>query len=188
MVCFMKRIYSKGQEKWLRAGLDILAKAGPQAITLEALGARLNLSKGSFYHHFNNQDDFLKQLVLYWEASMTDWMIDTTQLESASHSKRLVKLAELTSKVAAMPIERAIRHWAKQNTDVKKALKRVEAKRCDYLCFLLTHAGIDEPLLVSRIIYSIFIGAQYLDPPTTDKEMLKMYEQIIPLSNAKKRK
>ena len=179
--------YSKGQEKWLRAGFDILVKSGPQSITLESLGKKLNLSKGSFYHHFKNRDDFLKQLVRYWEASMTDWVIDTTQLESANNSKRLVKLAELTSRVAAMPIERAMRHWATQNPDVNKALKRVEKKRSDYLLYLLTQAGVSDPLLVSRIIYSIFIGAQHLNPPTTDKEMLKMYEQIIPLNKTKRR-
>ena len=182
----MRQVYSKGQEKWLRGGFDILVKSGADAITLESLGKKLKLSKGSFYHHFKNRDDYLKQLVSYWEASMTDWVIDTAELGSASHSKRLVKLAELTSRVAAMPIERAIRHWARQNLDVKKALKRVEKKRCDYLCYLLTKVGVDEPMLISRIIYSIFIGAQYLNPPTTDQEMLKMYEQIIPLNKPRR--
>ena len=183
----MTNSYTKGQEKWLRAGFRILVKSGADAITIELLGKKLALSKGSFYHHFKNRDDYLNQLVAYWESSMTDWVIDTAELESHNHARRLVKLAELTSSVAAMPIERAIRHWARQNSKVKKALKRVEKKRCSYLHYLLTEAGIEQPLLVSRIIYSIFIGAQYLDPPATHKEMLKMYEQIIPLNKAKVR-
>ena len=182
---FMSRQFTKGQQKWLQAGFNILAKSGPDAITLDSLGERLDLSKGSFYHHFENRDDFLNQLVFFWESSMTDWVIDTTELESENHGKRLSKLAQLTSRAAAMPVERAIRHWARQNSNVKKALKRVEKKRSGYLHYLLIEAGVDEPLLVSRIIYSIFIGVQYLNPPTTDKEMLKMYEQIIPLNKKK---
>ena len=181
MVCFMSHVYSKGQEKWLRSGFEILVRSGADSITLETLGAKLKLSKGSFYHHFKNRDDFLKHLIKYWESSMTDWVIDTAQLESSNHKKRLMKLAELTSRVAAMPVERAIRDWARQNPGVRRALKRVEKKRRDYLHYLLAQAGIREPLLVSRIIYSIYIGTQYLDPPTTDKEMLRMYQQIIPL-------
>ena len=176
--------FTHGQIKWLQAGLEILGEQTVDAVIIDSLGKRLNLSKGSFYHHFKDREAFLSELIHFWESSMTDWVIDKTQIETGDQTKKLQRLAKLTSSVQARPIERAVRQWSLKNSKVKKAVERVEGKRRGYLEVLLSEAGIENPMLISRTIYAIFLGVQYLVPPVSHEELLQMYEQIIPLKKS----
>ena len=40
------------REDWIREAIDLLAKEGIGAITIGALSSRLQITQGSFYHHF----------------------------------------------------------------------------------------------------------------------------------------
>ena len=51
----MKRL---NKEKWLQTGLDILNKTSYTDIKIEYLCKHLKVTKGSFYHHFKNINDY----------------------------------------------------------------------------------------------------------------------------------
>ncbi len=44
---------------WAQAALQLIAEAGLGALTVEALAARLGVTKGSFYWHFKGRSDLL---------------------------------------------------------------------------------------------------------------------------------
>src|SRR5215468_4942191 len=44
---------------WAQAALQLIAEAGLGALTVEALAARLGVTKGSFYWHFSGRSDLL---------------------------------------------------------------------------------------------------------------------------------
>lgn len=48
--------------QWLEAGDTLITEQGKQALTIAALCKSLNLSKGSFYHHFKSLEDYLTAL------------------------------------------------------------------------------------------------------------------------------
>jgi AcrR family transcriptional regulator len=52
--------------QWLQAGLDALRKGGVGAVRVERLGAGLELTKGSFYHHFRDRAALLDALLEFW--------------------------------------------------------------------------------------------------------------------------
>lgn len=52
----------KSREDWLKAGELLASGPGPNAVTIAALCRALNVSKGSFYHHFSKLADYLAEL------------------------------------------------------------------------------------------------------------------------------
>jgi AcrR family transcriptional regulator len=67
------------KEDWLKTALTALSRQGEEAIRIDKLYKVLNVSKGSFYHHFKNIDDFIVHLMKYWEKGMTESIIETTE-------------------------------------------------------------------------------------------------------------
>ncbi len=56
---------------WIEQGLAILAEESSPALTTEALTKRLDVTKGSFYHHFTNYEDYKLNLLSYFEQVQT---------------------------------------------------------------------------------------------------------------------
>ena len=65
---------SKGlsRNEWLARALEVLAKEGSSVMTVDALVKRLNVTRGSFYWHFEDRADFIRQLVHYWSVAFTE--------------------------------------------------------------------------------------------------------------------
>jgi len=59
------------RRRWLQEGLALLEESGAEALTIESLTSRLGVTKGSFYHHFTNYQDFQESLLVYWEEAGT---------------------------------------------------------------------------------------------------------------------
>ncbi|MFP3380571.1 helix-turn-helix domain-containing protein, partial [Bacillus sp. SIMBA_069] len=55
------------REDWVRAALTKLTEAGIESVRVEALAREMNISKGSFYHHFQDRQDLLDSMISYWE-------------------------------------------------------------------------------------------------------------------------
>jgi len=60
---------------WIAAGFDALDGEGYAGIPVESLARRLNVTRGSFYHHFRNREDFVTTLLTAWEDDYTARML-----------------------------------------------------------------------------------------------------------------
>ena len=56
---------------WAEAALHLIAEAGLGALTVEALAARLGVTKGSFYWHFKGRSELLAAALGRWEQRAT---------------------------------------------------------------------------------------------------------------------
>ena len=59
------------REDWLEESLRILAQEGDRPITVEVLCERLGVSRGSFYWHFKDTEDFHVAVIEHWEELST---------------------------------------------------------------------------------------------------------------------
>ena len=59
------------KEQWLSLALDVLARNGSTALSLNNLIKHLHVTKGSFYWHFKNQADFQFALIDHWHETHT---------------------------------------------------------------------------------------------------------------------
>ena len=51
------------REDWLNAGLRILLENGIGALTVDRMADALEISRGSFYHHFKSRQDLLTAML-----------------------------------------------------------------------------------------------------------------------------
>lgn len=115
------------RDSWLQAGFHALDKYGYEAVSAQALARRLNVTRGSFYHHFASRQDFVDQLLGRWE---TEYTVDVI---SAAHgvADPLARLQHYIAVVAKLKPGRevAIRTWAGKDKRVHELLQRVDGLR-----------------------------------------------------------
>ena len=83
------------REDWLEESLKLLARQGNRLITVEVLCERLGVSRGSFYWHFKDREDFLVAVIKHWEKQSTVVIRDKVFSLQASPEERLLKLLEM---------------------------------------------------------------------------------------------
>ncbi|WP_283788138.1 TetR/AcrR family transcriptional regulator [Bermanella sp. WJH001] len=65
----MRKSTSKlSKSDWLDEALQVLAKSGFEAVAVESLARRLEVTKGSFYWHFKSRSELIKLLLAFWEG------------------------------------------------------------------------------------------------------------------------
>jgi AcrR family transcriptional regulator len=172
---------TKGTLSWLDTGLELLSAQGAQAVTLDRLCERMELSKGAFYHHFGSMPKFRTALLAYFEAKHTTLVIDLVEAtERRPARERLQRLMDAA--VTSDPrLEVGIRAWAKQDSEAAATLARVDARRIGYLKTLCEQIGHTEPGLVAELLYVVTIGGTYLVPPLSPARKRALFESLRPL-------
>ncbi|WP_157778721.1 TetR/AcrR family transcriptional regulator [Massilia violaceinigra] len=118
------------RDSWLQAGFHALDKYGYEAVSAQALARRLNVTRGSFYHHFASRQDFIAQLLGRWEVEYTVDVIS----EAHSAADPLAMLQRYIAVVAKLKPGRevAIRAWAGKDKRVNELLQRVDGLRLEF--------------------------------------------------------
>lgn len=152
------------QTEWFRAGLDLLALDGHHKLTIEAVCRHLKVTKGSFYHHFQNRQTYLDGLMGYWYQTYTLDILAETEQESsiAEKSRRLMAITHNIDDCAGQ----SIRAWAQSDVNCATWLRQADDKRIAYLHQLIAAQLKPELLpqsqLIARLIYAHFLGTQQL--------------------------
>jgi AcrR family transcriptional regulator len=121
------------RDRWIAVGLDALAEAGPEAVRVETLAATLGVTKGGFYGHFANRDALLSALLDEWERRATDGVLAQVEAEGGEATVRMRRAGALTFSEEILPIDLAVRSWARRDATVAERLRRVDNIRIDYL-------------------------------------------------------
>ncbi len=150
---------------WIRQGFHILTTQGAAGLTIDTLTQGLDRTKGSFYHHFKNREDFLRNLLARWEEDQS--------LEIIRHSRREktfedinAALVSLSGKAMAPEVEVAIRAWALRDPLAREYQERMDARRITFLekMFLLITDDAKQAARFAQIRYCFYIGTHQLIP------------------------
>ncbi len=150
---------------WIEAALRALASGGPESIRVEALAARLGVSKGGFYWHFKDRAALLEEMLDGWEQSVVGDVITEIESEPGEPRAKLQHLFELASSSAdLLPIELALRDWSRRDGEVAARLHRVDNQRMEYLRSLFRPICVDDDDVEARSIlaFSLFIGSNFI--------------------------
>jgi AcrR family transcriptional regulator len=161
---------------WCMTGLTLLRDQGYLAITLDRLCAALAKTKGSFYHHFTDTEEYLAEVLTLWEAELTERPIETSERESSPRrkSKRLDEaVIQLDHR-----LDRAVRAWALHDERARKAMDRVDRRRIAYITELHREAGHKQPAALALLEYASFVGAQHLDLFEHPEQVAKMNRDL----------
>jgi AcrR family transcriptional regulator len=156
-----------GRQDWIKTGLSVLAKSGVDAVRVEPLAKRMNVTKGSFYWHFKDRNDLLEALVAEWVEIDTNSIIEQVNRLNADPKTKLLRLFELaiaddgpTPELANGSIEIAIRAWATNEPKIASVLAQVDRQRLDYTQNLFLAIGFSEAeaLVRARLAYYSLVG------------------------------
>ncbi len=153
------------KDDWIKAGFLALTEAGPKALKAEPLARRLETTKGSFYWHFDDVPAFHTAMMATWETRAFAEIVTLVDQQGTA----VRKLRELVQIAAAGPpedfggiaAEPSIRAWARDNTDVARAVAQVDTKRMAYVQGLFEELGLRNPEL-TRVFYAAFVGMEEL--------------------------
>jgi AcrR family transcriptional regulator len=163
------------RDHWLSAGLQALAVEGAEGLRIMPIAQQLGVTKGSFYWHFQNLDDYQSALLDEWEQRHTQQIIHFVEGKGGDALTKLRNLMSVTVSADAR-LAQGMRSWANTNPKVKKALVRVDQMRLGYLVGLLSALGwpSDKAETLARWSYCALIGHFSLQGPPIVAEQIEL--------------
>ncbi|MDJ0947382.1 MAG: TetR/AcrR family transcriptional regulator [Alphaproteobacteria bacterium] len=123
----------RSPEDWLKQALVILRREGVEGVRVERLARDLSISKGSFYWHFRDRSDLLGRMLDYWDSEMTGAIIEETERKGGTPVQRLWTIMTTVRRRHAADFDVAVRAWAAFDRTAAKVVKRVDARRLDFV-------------------------------------------------------
>jgi len=157
-------------EAWAAAALDAMGSSGLDAVAVEPLARRLNVTKGSFYWHFPNREALIKAALELWEQRETVDVVSGLDQEPDPYQRivNLFKRANSSYKAGRLYLALAA---ASDDVRVSEVVRRVSTRRLAYLekCYRALGMSAEEAPLWATFAYATFIGNQQVhrDTPHT---------------------
>ena len=141
-----------------------LAAGGPDAVRVEALAQVLGVTKGGFYGHFADRNALLEEMLDTWERKAIDEVLERVERQGGDVRARLRRAGALTFSAELLPIDLAVRDWARRDPAVAERLRRVDNRRMDYLRLLFGAICPDEDEVEARsmLAFSLVIGHHFM--------------------------
>ena len=132
------------RDEWLAQALDILAHEGQAKLRIETICAALGVTKGSFYWHFKDRDDFLRSVVQFWSDSFTDPVMERVASLDGTAREQIKALMRVVSEGRFARYDVSIRAWAAQDPDLLSAIvKEVDKRRLAFVANLFVEMGFE---------------------------------------------
>lgn len=168
----------KSKQDWLEAGLKTLGEFGVRGLTIERLTGELGVTKGSFYHHFRDVEDFREQLIAFW----ADQYLSTAS-NLPDDSEELIALLDAIMEDGFEFItepEIAIRVWAQQDNMVGSYVEQVDSVRRDFLLKVFrSMVGDDEQARMMADMFStMLIGSITVLPRVSPERVMDLYREF----------
>jgi len=165
------------RDRWLDEGLRALADEGVPGVRIDRIAARLGLSKGSFFHHFESVGAYRAALLRHWESQA---------LQDLGDSPPPAVLEDLAARVGTLVdlrLENAVRAWAFQDPEAAASQERVDLARLAALERIWSRT-IDDPeraRAAALLPHLLVIGAGVALPPTGREDLERVFGLLAEL-------
>lgn len=161
------------------AGLDALARGGPDAVRIEALAAELGVTKGGFYGYFDGRPALLDEMLDEWERRCTKEVLAQVDAEGGVAVDRIRRVGQLTFAEDLHRIDLAVRAWARHDESVAARLRRIDNERMEFLrkMFGAFITDPDEVEARSTLAFALSIGRHFIvadHPGYTKREAIHL--------------
>jgi len=136
------------KDSWLNHTLAKIGEVGVANIQIENLAKELNVTKGSFYWHFQSKDALLSETLDYWYRSATEVIGLAGQRDFEDPLDRLRYFFTLAFNrrpdVPGGPIERALHEWARVSELAEETTRLVDEDRISLIAAAYAELGMNE--------------------------------------------
>ena len=122
------------------------------------------MTKGGFYGHFADRNALLEEMLDTWERKATDEVLERVERQGGDARARLRRAGALTFSRELLPVDLAVRDWARRDPAVAERLRRVDNRRMDYLRLLFGAICPDQDEVEARsmLAFSLAIGDPFM--------------------------
>lgn len=130
-----------GRQDWINAAIEELAASGIGSVTVENLAARLEITRGSFYHHFSDRRELLDAMLEYWAEEWTYSVRDQVKSLGLDPGNTLLVLLRTIRNHGAAELDAPIRAWALHDDMARAVLAKVDKARMEVIHELFLALG-----------------------------------------------
>lgn len=153
----------QSKKSWLDAALQALASGGVDKVRVESLAKNLGVTKGSFYWHFKDREQFLDELLNFWAEQSTQTVITNPNYPTDS-KERVRAVAEDIVRRDLGKMDPHIRSWTQYDKRRGKVVAKIDKMRFEFLRDLFLAAGfsITGASLRAQSLYRYVLGEQFI--------------------------
>ncbi len=168
-----------GPDTWLAAAYAMFEEGGVNAVRIDPLAKRLNITRGSFYWHFKDRAALLRAVLDRWVEQETERTIAANEDEGGEAAKRLLRLLKTCASDDGR-LEVGVREWATGDPDALEIVRKMDERRIGYMAELAREAGAPEHEATARarLAYLAWLGFYTGIAPAPVEQRLADMEQL----------
>jgi AcrR family transcriptional regulator len=163
-------------DDWIQAGFELLAEGGPNALHVEPLCAKLDVTKGSFYWHFADLQSYRAALVETWGSLRDENRRPFENMPDADPRERLTVMVQTMMGPRHWALERTMRVWAMSDAAVLESVQRSDERVLRAVRHVFVDYGFapEDAAMRAAVVFASGIGLLYASnsPQSVPPEML----------------
>ena len=178
-----KSVVDKQSKKsWLDAALQALASGGIYQVRVESLAKKLGVTKGSFYWHFKDREQFLDELLNFWAEQSTQAVIANPNYPTDSKA-RVKAVAEDIVRHDLGKMDPHIRSWTQYDKRRARVVAKIDKVRFEFLrdLFLATGFSMSDSDLRAQSLYRYVLGEQFISVRESMSQRLERMQAHVDL-------
>lgn len=153
-----------GADDWVRAAFEIMVDEGIGGVKIQRLCDRLGVTKGSFYHHFDDVDAFLRTVADAWSEHGAQ-QGPTPDHDGDPEAAMLHAMAFFSDR-RARALTKAMRDWAQHDERAREAIVASDRAVFSAVSGVFRRLGFDagEAEVRAKILYYAGVGFAHVGP------------------------
>ena len=171
------------REQWLQMSLEIISGQEFGHFVIDNIVKLMRVTKGSFYWHFKDRNDFLEHLVTYWDENFTRNVMQHIAAMQGDAGKRLLELTMYVTRKRLARYDAAILSLAHNEPHVSNQIAVVFESRIEFVASLIAemgYKGLDLELR-SRMIVTFMSQEQNVLSQKAVKEQVRLIKKAYDL-------
>ena len=132
------------RQEWLDHALVALSEKGQAGQSIQNLSESLGVSRGSFYWHFTNRDDFVHALLEHWYQEYTAVAPVAVERDGGTPEERLARLMRLVHEQNLTRFDLTIRLIASHDSQFARWVRKADRFRLNFIESLFEEMGFTE--------------------------------------------
>lgn len=173
------------REDWIAMARKTLVKSGIDDLRVDRLAKRMNVTRGSFYWHFEDRQALLDALLDDWRGRNVHEILQIATRWATTPVDLVEVIRIWLGEDPIVPqFDMAIRAWARKSSQVAQVVHQTDVAWVNLLQnhFIRVGMGTDESLVRARVVYFHQIGyyALAIDEDLEERVRLApLYNEVL---------
>ena len=172
----------QSKKSWLDAALQALASGGIDQVRVESLAKKLGVTKGSFYWHFKDREQFLDELLNFWAEQSTQVVIANPNYPTDSKARVRAVAADIVRHDLGK-LDPHIRSWTQYDKRRARVVAKIDKVRFEFLrdLFLVAGFSMSGSDLRAQSLYRYVLGEQFISVRESMSQRLERMQAHVDL-------